>query len=248
MPMIRIGGAAVRGAVWSGGARRLPGPFRGSHGKDVEYEEVQPFLVAAWRDSVVGGDRLQELSGQQLWRPRWHDHLWANWLGQRRYVFPKSPTGLRQHGRRAERAERRGSVLVRAECGVSDAESVVGHVGDVAGHVRHLRHGRCALSPVFVSPGRGAERLNRSAPPRGNTTATEYPLGTMKISPSVAFQSVLSGVALLDGKPPRRCGRANIAAPRSHVQAYLSRADFCLPDLDKRRVSGKELSYFRAED
>jgi hypothetical protein len=47
----------------------LPGPFRGSHGKDVKNEEIQPFLVAAWRHSAVGGDRLQpELHnrGQQL--------------------------------------------------------------------------------------------------------------------------------------------------------------------------------------
>jgi hypothetical protein len=57
--MICTGGAAVQGAVWNGERGLLPGPFRGSHGKDVEYEEIQPFLVAAWRHSVVGGDRLQ---------------------------------------------------------------------------------------------------------------------------------------------------------------------------------------------
>lgn len=39
----------------------LPGPFRGSHGKDIEYEEIQPSLVAAWRHFAFGGHRLQEL-------------------------------------------------------------------------------------------------------------------------------------------------------------------------------------------
>jgi hypothetical protein len=61
MPMIRGGGAAERGAVWSGEHGMLPGPFRGSYKKDVEYEKIQPSLVAAWRHFVIGGDGLQEL-------------------------------------------------------------------------------------------------------------------------------------------------------------------------------------------
>jgi hypothetical protein len=61
MPMIFSGGAAVQGAVWNGEHGTLPGPFRGSHGKDVEYEEIQPSLVAAWRYSAFGSDWLQKL-------------------------------------------------------------------------------------------------------------------------------------------------------------------------------------------
>jgi len=60
------------GAVWKGELGKLPGPFRGSQGKDVEYEKVQPFLVAAWRHSVVGGDRLQS----QL--HEWRGELWTD--------------------------------------------------------------------------------------------------------------------------------------------------------------------------
>ena len=73
MPMITVGGAAVQGAVWNGERGMLPGPFRGSHGKDVENEEIQTFLVAAWRHSAVGGDRLQQELHQrrrQLWTER----------------------------------------------------------------------------------------------------------------------------------------------------------------------------------
>src|SRR5690348_17120312 len=57
------------GAVWNGELGMLPGPFRGSHGKEIEYEEIQPSLVAARHHSARGGGRLQELRqfGWQLW-------------------------------------------------------------------------------------------------------------------------------------------------------------------------------------
>ena len=86
MPMISIGGAAVQGAVWNGEHGKLPGPFRGSHGKDVENEEIQPFLVAAWRHSVVGGDRLQPKlhnRGQQLRTGDERCAAYLRWTGLR---------------------------------------------------------------------------------------------------------------------------------------------------------------------
>jgi hypothetical protein len=61
MPMIWSGGAAVQGAVWNGEHGKLPGPFRAYSERISNNEEIQPFLVAARRHSVVGGDRLQEL-------------------------------------------------------------------------------------------------------------------------------------------------------------------------------------------
>jgi hypothetical protein len=66
-----------------------PGRFVAHTEKDVEYEEIQPFLVAAWRHSGIGGDRLQELRQLrlELRRTGWRFALW------------------RQHGN--ERANRR---------------------------------------------------------------------------------------------------------------------------------------------
>jgi hypothetical protein len=89
MPIITIGGAAVQGAVWNGEQGKLPGPFRGSHGKDVEYEEVQPSLVAARRHIAYGGDRLQS----QL-----HEQRRELWTGNERRIALRR-NGVRLSGR-----------------------------------------------------------------------------------------------------------------------------------------------------
>jgi hypothetical protein len=68
MPMICIGGAAVQGAVWKGEHGKLSRPLLAHSERMSKNEEIQPFLVAAWRHFVVGGDRLQELRRRQLWR------------------------------------------------------------------------------------------------------------------------------------------------------------------------------------
>src|SRR5579875_3387277 len=43
MPMIWSGGAAVQGAVWNGEHGKLPGPFRGSHGKESNMRKSSRF-------------------------------------------------------------------------------------------------------------------------------------------------------------------------------------------------------------
>ncbi|GEM_PF-4294856 len=48
------------------------GPFRAFSERMSKNEEIQPFLVAAWRHSVVGGDRLQS----QL--HEWRGELWTD--------------------------------------------------------------------------------------------------------------------------------------------------------------------------
>jgi hypothetical protein len=72
------------------GTDSSPGRFVAHTEKDVEYEKIQPFLVAAWRHSGIDGDRLQELRQlrQQLRHSRKRFALrqccgeWAN--GERR--------------------------------------------------------------------------------------------------------------------------------------------------------------------
>jgi hypothetical protein len=66
--MICIGVAAVQGAVWKGERGKLSRPLLAHSERMSKNEEIQPFLVAARRHSVVRGDRLQKLRRRQQLR------------------------------------------------------------------------------------------------------------------------------------------------------------------------------------
>ena len=117
----------------------LAGPFRGSHGKDEKDEEVQPFLVAARRDSSVGGGRLQIVELRM--RHRW-------------------PWG-RSSARRHSGPDRLGWCDdVSTECRWLELR---GHAGHVVGHVGECAIGCSAGHVVGYDAGRVVRYAGRAA-------------------------------------------------------------------------------------